>query len=414
MIFNRRRLRILISTALVLVFSHPLSASASSTWGSIYFDGTQYLSSTNMSAVGTGNFTYEFWFYSTADSSSNQVMMNTRQSVTVGQDQDGIDILVTPGRGLFVSYKMLAFANTADGTLSKNRWYHVAVVRSGNTIYTYLDGVQVASTAMQGTNLYSQRIWLGSTAGGTFKFTGYISNFRYTKSDLYSANFTPPTDEYAAVANTSILLNTRSDSTFADNSVAGTTFTNNGGSSFSTENPFLRVQTQQQRDDENREIQRKAAAERAAAIKSAREKLNAALVANTAITVKDMSDADAPLKSVESLLAAYQELIAFRRSVTTPLSAEDVAQKKFNTIMKYAMIERITGVSSGEVFGRDLVRYGVIDQATPMKQLATYRLFKLPLSQRDTVDEISAYFAKSSKDFLARKSHLAQLIAKYR
>ncbi len=155
-------------------------------------------------------------------------------------------------------------------------------------------------------------------------------------------------------------------------------------------------------------------AERAAAIKSAREKLNAALVANTAITVKDMSDADAPLKSVESLLAAYQELIAFRRSVTTPLSAEGVAQKKFNTIMKYAMIERITGVSSGEVFGRDLVRYGVIDQATPMKQLATYRLLKLPLSQRDTVDEISAYFAKSSKDFLARKSHIAQLIAKYR
>ena len=78
------------------------------------------------------------------------------------------------------------------------------------------------------------------------------------------------------------------------------------------------------------------------------------------------------------------------------------------------MIERITGASSGEVFGRDLIRYGVIDQATPMKQLATYRLLKLPLSQRDTVDEISAYFAKSSKDFLARKSHLAQLIAKYR
>ncbi len=162
------------------------------------------------------------------------------------------------------------------------------------------------------------------------------------------------------------------------------------------------------------EAAKKREAERAAAIKSAREKLNAALAANSTITMKDMSDADAPLKSVESLLAAYQELIAFRRSVTTPLSAEGVAQKKFNTIMKYAMIERIIGVSSGEVFGRDLVRYGVIDQETPMKQLTTYRLLKLPLSQRDTVDEISAYFAKSSKDFLARKSHLAQLIAKYR
>lgn len=155
-------------------------------------------------------------------------------------------------------------------------------------------------------------------------------------------------------------------------------------------------------------------AERLAAVKAAREKLNAALVANTPITLKDLSDAEAPLKSVDSLLAAYQELIAFRRSFTTPLSPEGVAQKKFNTIMKYAMIERITGISTGAVYGRDLVKFGLIDESTPMKQLSTYQLLKLPVSQRDTVEEISTYFAKSSKDFLARKNHLARLIAKYR
>lgn len=111
---------LLLSALFVATLSYSTTASAASPWGSISFDGTQYLSSTNMSAAGAGDFTYEFWFYSTTESSSNQVMMNTRQSVTIGQDQDGIDVLVTPARKLFVSYKMLAFADTPDGTISTN------------------------------------------------------------------------------------------------------------------------------------------------------------------------------------------------------------------------------------------------------------------------------------------------------
>jgi hypothetical protein len=368
-----------------------------------------------MSAPGTGNFTYEFSFYSTAESTSNQVMMNTRQSVTIGQEQDGIDIVISPERKLFVSYKMVAFANTADGTISTNRWYHVAVVRSGNTIYTYLDGVQIAATAMQNTNLYSQRLWIGSTAGGTFKFTGNISNFRYTKSALYSSNFSLARDEYEVITDTSILLKTRSDSSFDTNSVAGTTFTNNGSATYSTLNPFDERQNQQNNDNS---AQLRAAAERAAAraaaIKAAREKIYIALESNQKVTEKDLVDADLPLKSVDSLMAAYKELISIKYSLFQPLSAEAQAELKFNKFMKYAMIERISGINTGPVYGRDLVKFGLIDESTPMKQLATYRLMKKPQTDRDSVEEISSYFAKSSRDFLIRKNHLAQLIAKYR
>lgn len=386
-----------------------VSAHGSTTWGSIEFNGSQYLSSTNVSAVGTGNFTYEFWFYSTATSSSNQVMMNTRQSVTVGQNQDGIDILITPARRLFVSYKMLAFADTADGSVETNRWYHVAVVRNGNTIYTYLDGTQVAATAMQGTNLYSQRMWIGSTAGGNFRFTGNISNFRYTKAAVYSANFTPPSDEYGEITDTSILLKTRSDSTFDTNSVAGTTFTNNGSATFATRNPFEGRQSQQSNDEA---AQRQAAAERAAAVKAARDKLNAYLLAGLPITEQDLRDADSPIKSVDSLKALYQDLLTTQKNLKTKLSAEELAQLKFTTIMKYTMYERITGKNPGVVFGRDLVNYGVVSKDTPRKQLAAYRLMKLPVTSRDSMDKISQFFAEERKKYEDRKAKLAAVLTR--
>lgn len=151
---------------------------------------------------------------------------------------------------------------------------------------------------------------------------------------------------------------------------------------------------------------------RVAAVKAAREKINAALVANTPITVKDISDAEAPLKSVDSLLAAYQELIAFRRSITTSLTPEGVAQKKFNTIMKYAMYERITGTNTGEVFGRNLVAFGVMSPVTPYKQLTTYQLMKTPLSERDSITKIDAFFVSKAKKFTDRNAHLAAIIAK--
>ena len=397
-------------------------AQGTTTWGSASFNGSQYLYSSNMSAPGTGNFTYEFWFYNTATSSSYQVMMNTRQSVTQGQEQDGIDIAIDSSRGLFVSYKMLAFADTADNTIETNRWYHVAVVRSGDTIYTYLDGTKVGETAMQSTNLYSQKMWIASTVDGSNKFTGNISNLRYTKSAVYSCNFTPATDEFEAIANTSILLKTRSDASITTNSVAGTTFTNSGSAAFATRNPFearqnLQANNSCQTESTNSSAADKAAAERAAAeraakVKAARDKLNANLLAGLPITEQDLSDADSPVKSVESLMAIYKELTSTQKSLKAPLTTEAVTQLKFATIAKYGLYERITGKNSGFVLGRDLVTYGVIPTDTPRKQSTTYLLMKLPVTSRDSIDEISQFFAEEKQKYDDRKARLAAILAR--
>jgi hypothetical protein len=161
----------------------------------------------------------------------------------------------------------------------------------------------------------------------------------------------------------------------------------------------------------------KAAAENArkkrdAEIKTARERINYLLTTNGEVTPKDLSDADLPLKSVDSLHLAYKELISIKYSLTAPLSPEALAEIKFNKFMKYAMYERMTGISRGDVFGRDLVKFGIIPAGAPMKQLTTYQLMKQPISVRDSIAEVNDFFNKSASSFAERKARLVAIIAK--
>jgi hypothetical protein len=168
-----------------------------------------------------------------------------------------------------------------------------------------------------------------------------------------------------------------------------------GGSSDSS------AQAEADRQEANRKRQ--------AAIATAREKINSDLIAKNTITPNDLVAAELPLKSVDSLKAAFEEFVSIKNTLTKPLSTEAIEELKFNKYMKYAMIERITGINSGIVYGRDLVKFGLIDQSVPMKQLLTYRLLKMPQADRDSIEEINKYFTESSKFFTERKTRIAAL-----
>jgi hypothetical protein len=90
--------------------------------------------------------------------------------------------------------------NTGDGTISTGVWYHVAIVRSGNTFTLYINGVA------SGTDTDSDAI---PNFTGTFKvggktstiaqsFEGWIDEFRFSNVARWTANFTPPTGPYSA------------------------------------------------------------------------------------------------------------------------------------------------------------------------------------------------------------------------
>lgn len=408
-----------IGTALAFSLNSTAPASAAAPWGSIAFDGTQYLSSTNMSAPGTGDFTYELWFYSTYETSTNQMIMNTRSNITFPQQQDGFDLMVRQDRSVAASYRSYWLAESAAEAIKVNRWYHFALVRIGSNIYGYLDGKQVSGRALQGSDFSSTVMQIGSTLGGSNKFRGNIANIRYVKSALYTADFSKPTDDFTNVTNTSILMNTKNDGTFITNSISGTTFTNNGGATASSSNPFdwnaeqdrIAAQNSQNASAEER---RKREAEHAAAVKAARDRLNLLLTTNQTVTLKDMNEAETPLKSVDSLLRAYKELISIKYTLTKPLTAEEAYALKFNKFMKYAMYERLTGLSSDPVFGRDLAAYGVISIDAPMKQLTTFQLLKQPLASRNSIELVDKFFAEARSKFTARKEHLTTTITKIR
>lgn len=187
-----------------------------------YFDGTgDYLSlpSNSIFAIGTTDFTVEFWIYITARKAYGYVLST----------QGGTN-------GLYISFdaagNYLRLTNDTtvyalSSTLNLNQWYHVAVVRSNGSSKIYVDGVGGTAVACSLSFVQSGPL-IGGTSTANY-FQGYIDDLRITKYARYQSSFTPPTQalpEYATgndryFSNVSLLLHmdgANGSTTFTDNS----------------------------------------------------------------------------------------------------------------------------------------------------------------------------------------------------
>jgi hypothetical protein len=100
----------------------------------------------------------------------------------------------------YISGGVLQFGIT-QGTITgwaTNTWYHIAVVRNGNTITIYKDGTSVASGTYSGTiQNFSAPLQIGSIAGSG-DFNGWIDELRWSLGIArWTTSFTPPTTEYS-------------------------------------------------------------------------------------------------------------------------------------------------------------------------------------------------------------------------
>lgn len=106
---------------------------------------------------------------------------------------------------------MIAFNNPAAGDISVGRhnvawdttfsshgmsnatWYHVALVRSGSSLYCFVNGIQIDSTKSNSqTYSFSDALHVG-TNNDAYYLSGYLNDLRITNSIArYTANFTPP------------------------------------------------------------------------------------------------------------------------------------------------------------------------------------------------------------------------------
>jgi hypothetical protein len=142
----------------------------------------------------TGDYTVEFWINFTS---------LTGYQVVYGQKTDNsnyFDWFYYNSTFVvdYVAAGSAVFRYTVPFSASTGIWYHVAVVRSGNTWNTYIDGVAGSKTLNVGSYSYappdmSGVLYVGQDGFGSY-VKGYLDEFRVSKGIAkYSADFTPAT-----------------------------------------------------------------------------------------------------------------------------------------------------------------------------------------------------------------------------
>ncbi len=165
--------------------------------GSLAFDGTgDYLATSPNTALnfGTGDFTIEFWLYTTATATkfvfSQGGISAGRNGVVIGFNNS------TSFYWLFGDGSNWVFERTPSGTVSTNTWMHIAVVRDSGTARYYVNGVQIDSIANT-TNLSQQTSnisYVGGNPDGSV-LNGYMDDVRITTGLCRypsGTTFTPP------------------------------------------------------------------------------------------------------------------------------------------------------------------------------------------------------------------------------
>lgn len=187
-------------------------STAQSRWGgaSAYCDGSSLAKSPASQAwsFGSSDFTIECYFYIAGDSALNSGGTRLTHLISCGPwsgsdtnswylalngsaSSTGTGIIF--GRKDSVGWELV----TANATLTKGAWRHVAVAKSGSMVRIFLDGtLQAAANLVRNTVLgdYELKIGgLGFSPGWEQYFIGYIDEVRITKGVArYTADFTPP------------------------------------------------------------------------------------------------------------------------------------------------------------------------------------------------------------------------------
>ena len=192
---------------------------------------TTTLASNDSFDFGTNNFTIEFW-YKWSTNSGYQTLLNHQYNLA-----DGLSIqsnTSTYRMGLFGSNISGLTYETSDATV--NQWYHYAVVRNGNTIKIYRDGVETYTKSHSVSIGGTDTTIFGDATGGSYPDKGKLSNFRVIKGTaLYTSAFSRPTAPLTAISGTSLLLfQENSGSTLTDGSSNNVTVTKGSNHSILT------------------------------------------------------------------------------------------------------------------------------------------------------------------------------------
>lgn len=211
---------------------------------SLMFDGVDdYLTiaATSDFAFGTGNFTFECWFYKKTTTNAYPIIIGKSGSWTTNNwflsDVRSGD---NPTVFTFWCYNISSSAAilTSTTVVVPNTWYHLAVCRSGTTINLFVNGILestiTSSVSIDGGTTTALNV--GGTASAANDIVGSLQEVRISNIARYISNFTPPIQRFTTDSNTKLLLHL-DDGTIYDDSGTNKTITTNGSPTWSIENP---------------------------------------------------------------------------------------------------------------------------------------------------------------------------------
>jgi len=179
--------------------------------GSGYLDGTgDYLVTPSSASVSStllaSDFTIECWLYLTTYPGGGAPIWTNSTS-----NSDGFSSVYVTSSGTVALGKVGVNEVVSTATVVRNAWNHFATVRSGSTVYLYLNGAQIASGAAS-TYLdtsTAKPLQIGqSNQSSPSALTGYFSGYRAVSSALYTGStYTIPTSVPTAISGTTLLLN---------------------------------------------------------------------------------------------------------------------------------------------------------------------------------------------------------------
>lgn len=167
---------------------------------SFFFGNNNYLIFNKMSGFNiNGSWTIDWWEYSNGSSDYGALIINRKYPYgDIG------------GTGVVVGYQGINYlagtGNWGNNIKIKDKpnytWVHWAIVKLGNLITVYKNGVKfvqftsVTIGTIDNNNYYTMGVWDHSASGYGNNYNAYIEEFRLSDIARWTSDFTPPTRPY--------------------------------------------------------------------------------------------------------------------------------------------------------------------------------------------------------------------------
>ena len=165
--------------------------------GSVSFDGTgDYLTvgSTDPVNFGANNFTISMWLYPTNGGAQEEIL-NWRAADGVSNTNFTIHRNSSNELRTYISNGSSYFVSNANlGTLRTNVWNHVVISRSGTDLKSFINGVNITTTSMNGTvGSTAHPVHIGrDPANSAYNYTGFVADLTIDKGTA-TTSVTVPT-----------------------------------------------------------------------------------------------------------------------------------------------------------------------------------------------------------------------------